>query len=26
LTAEDSHQLDAYRADPLETPKGGLVG
>ncbi len=25
LTAKDGHRLDAYRADPLEPPKGGLV-
>jgi carboxymethylenebutenolidase len=25
LTASDSHQLGAYRADPAGTPKGGMV-
>jgi carboxymethylenebutenolidase len=25
LTASDSHQLGAYRADPAGTPKGGIV-
>lgn len=25
LTAADKHQLGAYRADPAETPKGGIV-
>src|SRR5262249_56246540 len=25
LTATDKHSLGAYRADPAETPKGGMV-
>ncbi len=25
LTAEDGHVLDAYRADPVDTPKGAVV-
>src|SRR4029077_9856054 len=25
LTAADSHKLGAYRADPADTPKGGIV-
>ena len=25
LNAADGHELDAYRADPAEAPKGGLV-
>ncbi|MGY8935990.1 MAG: dienelactone hydrolase family protein, partial [Alphaproteobacteria bacterium] len=25
LTASDGHTFDAYRADPAETPKGGIV-